>query len=478
MRNVFRSLNFILITTGTNSRASNLIQALNISGATDSYPWCYVVTELPRFSLNMFPAIKDKLSTTFSYILLHSRPLFSNIAASIISDHIQRNGGMDSVDERSVLDTISAKVGKNAVERKALFRNPWGALGQYMLFKNWCYSEDSSFLPSDLINGHYSVITRPKTSTSGNFILDSDGCVNGQVWDIQTHFPSPDNDLLFHLSILGCKDFSPFQSNSQFRISFTKFFSEWKKSMQFKSRLLHLSQNAAQSTNDGLFLEDCATTVICSSSRMNGLSGIKLSDFLSCLVWNIFDSDFSALSKDEFNRFLGHFSERVVPFFCAPNQDCPESLRNIVGLNVGILNRAANANRIDIVGNVKYSSDESNDVILSGECKDWDSSLPLFVLEESIIPNIPLNSNLHLVFAKSFQSKYYYSKKQNKKTYIKKFGNDQRAKNFVFFKISKAKETEKVCFQQIADLPSKLSNPSCVVLFIECPHISSSVLFK
>lgn len=176
MKNLFRSLNFVLITVGTNPGAANLVHTgpLLFSREHTSVPWSYFVGTLPRFCLESSGFDLSKLLLPLKQILANSRPFFAKLAF----EYIFNNADVNYLDEQVLvknIDAICTKVADGAIRMKYFFSSQYGALGQFSIFKNIGY-EQNGLLPSDLINLHYaSLVTPPE---SGNFILDEHGCVN------------------------------------------------------------------------------------------------------------------------------------------------------------------------------------------------------------------------------------------------------------------------------------------------------------
>jgi hypothetical protein len=184
-------------------------------------------------------------------ILENSRPFFAQVAFEYISK-ISDVYDVDEQDLVKIIDEISTEVANEASKRKYFFTSEYAALGQYSIFKNISY-EQNEFLPSDLINHHYASLVSP-SNESGNFILDQDGRVNRLKWNACSKYPSPEKDILLHLSLPGCKDFCPFISKDEKAVPFLRFILEWKREGAFRNRFLKLSENSNQASNDGLFL--------------------------------------------------------------------------------------------------------------------------------------------------------------------------------------------------------------------------------
>jgi hypothetical protein len=198
------------------------------------------------------------------------------------------------------------------------------------------------------------------------------------------------------LALPGCKNFCPFESENEEPMSFLDFFSHWKNEEEIRKRLLNWSINSLQKTNDGLFMEDFACICICAASRMNGVSGISVSEFFSYLHFHVFGfkGDFSKEMSP--SGRLESLSKYFVPFLSVTNQNWPDYMRNISNFRLGNLQRLRNVEQVDF--SCEKFSMHSDLISISGECKDWDCAIDVATLEKKVILHIPQHSNLHFIF--------------------------------------------------------------------------------
>jgi hypothetical protein len=457
MRNVFRCLRCVLIISGTNSSAANLLPGLEISGGDGSLPWCYIVGNLPKFRLECsgFNSLIDILAPTLKKILLNSRPLFAQVGCERL---LISHSNLDFRNERNLvemIDAIALEAANRANIRKKMFAREGGVLGQVSIFKNLSY-ETNDYVPSDLINYHFASLVSPAANKFENFFVDTDGNVNGLKWIICTRYDDAQTDVLMHLSLPGCKGFSAFGESS----SFLAFLIKWRSKEVFRTRYLNWSENSNQKSNDGLFLEDCTSICICAASRVSGVSGVSLLIFLKTLTFHLFGTEWDC----EHRGRLKFLSSKMIPFCSVMNQKWMDEFKSIPNSRFGHLSREKNVDRLDL--RCVPFSEEKDVITFSAECKDWDRNLDLPCFER-IVSNIPEQSQLHLVFTRNLQSEFYV---QNVRTYMDTFGEDDRAKDFIFFKLH---DNGKVKLDEIRGLPSKVAAhdvpPSCVVLFFLCP---------
>jgi hypothetical protein len=167
---------------------------------------------------------------------------------------------------------------------------------------------------------------------------------------------------------------------------------------------------------------------------------------------------------------LSFLEKRRVPFMSVANQKWVEYLKKIPHSRFGEMERSRNQDRIDMRC-IPFSS-EVDVLSFSAECKDWNRSIDVNTLENTVIPNIPESSQLHLIFVRELQNQYYTAaKKKGNLTYVQAFGKHPRAKDFVFFKLEDPTEKENAAriFHEISGLPSKTNVPTCAVLFVIIP---------
>jgi hypothetical protein len=82
-------------------------------------------------------------------------------------------------------------------------------IGQFSMYKNDSYG-NTEYLPSDLIDSYYAYLVYP-SNESQNFVLNIDGTVDSKQWNTCSRFPNVNEDILFHLSLPGCKGLAHFK---------------------------------------------------------------------------------------------------------------------------------------------------------------------------------------------------------------------------------------------------------------------------
>ncbi len=104
------------------------------------------------------------------------------------------------------IDIWLTKIAHRISSVKRLFKNEYERLGQVCLFLNMNYTFSSQ--PGPLIHRHFARLTDSESVC----LLDNmrvKGCGLG-TWTPKSCFPSPDEDLLLFLCLMGTMSFFPF----------------------------------------------------------------------------------------------------------------------------------------------------------------------------------------------------------------------------------------------------------------------------
>ncbi|XJO76037.1 hypothetical protein BDV3_006615 [Batrachochytrium dendrobatidis] len=272
VRNCFRSLGLGLVMMGTDSRAAKL--QLSIGGSSRSdvpMPWCHVFGEFPAVKLEL-TGLPQTLPRYLKSIILNSRPLF----AQLVAEEIANNAS--DFDELMKAAFIKLK------SVKKIFGNLYGQLGQVRLFHNaHCQLTDLESQSTNLknqstplIHSHFAQLDGKKT-----FILMNDGCIqdHSASWEPSSVFPELKNDILLYLLLMGGKGFSACYAGDGKQVPYAHFLMKAKSNPDYRSHILYFS-NAAQDSNDGMFLESLLCSTVCLASHSNGVKGIGLKPFL------------------------------------------------------------------------------------------------------------------------------------------------------------------------------------------------------
>jgi hypothetical protein len=433
VRNCFRSLGLGLVMLGTDSRAAKLPSDIGESSRSElPRPWCYIIGKFPAVNLSLLEMPAD-VSNWLQYILMNSRPLFAQLVASKMF-----HGFKD-------FDTLMKDVFLHLVTVKKIYGNYHGKLGQLRLFQNAHYSlENWGNFSTPLIHSHFAQLYGPQK----NFLLMNDGCIfdTGSIWKPCSAFPKVQDDILLYLIFMGGRDHSAFQLSGQ-QVPYSHFLREVIRDIDWCSNILDLS-NAAQKSNDGMFLESLLCSTVCVASHANGVKGISFNHFLVNLVYHlqidkIDRSEITISNLEQMNAI-----DLIVPFLSPANQKWPDYLQ-IPGFNIGLLERTRNVDKIDLRSSCG----------LVGESKDYGSEINLQTMRQ-ILKRVPEQAIVELVFTRKLQHSYF---NDPAKSFEDEFQGSHLL-NMAFFKIDTS--NPRTLLEPIKGLPkAKLTTKRAVIFF-------------
>jgi hypothetical protein len=303
------------------------------------------------------------------------------------------------------------------------------------------FSEQSS---TALIHSHFAQLG----GTKRDFTLMNDGCIEGAFtpWQASSVFPDVASDILLYLLLMGGLKYSAFLTTSGPPVPYSHFLLSSKANIDYRSKILDLS-NAAQKSNDGMFLETILSATVCLASHHNGVAGVQFGPFLMILLYHLqvetVDPQSCYIKGIE---TLTGMKEYTIPFLSPPNQVWPEYLSKVPQFNFGSLERTKNAEKIDLRA--------SNG--LYGESKDYGNVIKLPTMKK-ILSRVPSDTKLELVFTRKLQESYF---KRSKSSFAEEFARCKCS----FFKIDASKP--QTSLEAIEGLPNHLS-ASSVVLFLK-----------
>lgn len=432
VRNCVRSLGLGLVMLGTDSRAVGVQD--NIGAASRSGEprrWCYICGEYPKVNLNILNLPRN-VPVWFPWILEHSRPLFAQIATQEYK----------KLEDNFHLDTLLSNVFVRVKSVKKIFSDYYGQLGQIRLFQNaHCQLKDFSDRSTALIHSHFAQLNGNEKS----FYLNNDGMVeNSGLWNPSSIFPSINDDVLLYLILMGGKEYSAFELDGK-SVPYSYFFLKINSNSDHRAHILDFS-NAAQKSNDGMFLEALLCTTVCLASHSNGISGVGLHQFLLNVVYHVQPRKINL--SDIVIEGLDRLSHSVIPFLSPPNQEWPTFVTHIPETNFGYLRRTTNFERVDLSA--------SNNIY--GESKDYGSVILLETMRK-IINRIPGDAKLELVFVRKLQSSYFNYPAEPFNQEFK----GTTALNKGYFKIDASKHITRI--ESIPGLPSNSSANGIVIFF-------------
>ena len=418
IRNVFRSVGFVVVTAGTEAKAANLLVLRKFSRRENIKNWCYIYTAFPPVSENCLDQeIWNRIDDRMKVVILNSRPLFATIALKILADA-----------DNLTIDDVCTRVFLTAAKIKEFSAHKQSLLGQLVLPLNVSYLVKNSVIANSgtpLIHRHFA---RLYTSNQTCLVLTNQGKLQNQTnnWVPRTVFPQPCEDALLHLAFIGTKAGNPIV-DSQNRISPYRAQVDFFALANRKDFNLNWMNNSVQSTNDGNYLEAILAGVLCIASHANGIEGAPLTKVLSYIAYHIssrpslrklgtikYHSDWIMNSNEVVTEkaisCLSKFADQLIPFLSAPNTKWPAILKSCFN-SLSNSERTVNADRIDwkteacilIQGILK---------ILSGEAKFRTKKVGIETMEKMLL-RIPNNSYIHFVLTTRLQGTYFGEKPQS-----------------------------------------------------------------
>ena len=392
VRNLFRSLKWVVVLMGTDSSVANLVVQSNASRC-ESDPWCFVYHKLPRFVVpdNYKELYNERCSQfpSLSYILHHSRPWFSLLTLGVLRD---LNQTLDLMAFQEVIKRVASMV----FDKKGIFFKDGGRYGQVALFLNMAYSENHS----RFMHEHFGdLILDEKTNAiafeidSFSFGLRSNSAKN---WNPSCRFANVCDDTLLYLCLMGLPGIDAIRDSAGVSLPYMTMALELD-NMTF-NRGLDV-RNSQQKSNSGEHLEAFGVGAFIVASHAHGFQGISLVDFLPHFVYHMGLPSFTfgkTVTPETWHSFR-------IPFLAPPNQDWPTSVYDISGGWFGRIERLPNKERID---SRVYCN---NRVGFALEMKDYSKKLPKSTLKH-VLENLSLGDPVVFIITNQMQKSYQLNK--------------------------------------------------------------------
>ncbi|KAI3649472.1 hypothetical protein MP228_005104 [Amoeboaphelidium protococcarum] len=226
-----------------------------------------------------------------------------------------------------------------------------GQRAQVALALNACHMASSYDDSAYLINDHY-----------GRLLLDQEPTVvstNGLVIDSKVYsplrpksaFPSPEDDLLLHLVMLGGLGYKAMYRGSSvcpLRVCLKEMLQDEK--IRFSLSLSYLKK-ASHTVSDDQWLDALLLSAICLASRQGGVRGIGLKEFFKHLMYELHPEaiTFENLSLENLS-LIEKFAHVVVPFYSTPGAKWPDFILNSKEFNCRNLEYVADNVTVDSHG--------------------------------------------------------------------------------------------------------------------------------
>jgi hypothetical protein len=475
MRNIFRSLGFVVIQSSTSTSAdinARIGQAFS-RGEGGATHWCTIIPNLPGFQID----VNHRPShSAWTKILLNSRPLFSEFAQQFYE--ASKSTDLSFID---FMDLLSKKLAHSARDWKYGLEedNLHFLHGQVCLFLCPTYIKKCQ-AESQLVHKHFGVLFEHKPFDlyyySGRLRRRIKGgiAVNSETfdpaedlaekkWTSATVFPEVEKDVLLYLCLMGGKDHNAIELGSGSRQPFARAlgFFLGRQRGELKVNLEHDNQVV----NDGMEWEATVAGAIILASHGDGFSGTSIRNLLPRILYELdvcVSSDFVLQGRPELDQFL----TCVVPFLSPVNRAWPEYLENW-DLNVAKFERSKNRDQVDFKTQTrnwdcqcKKGSNSSDgckdhylDFLLSGECKDHKTPIGLSVME-GILKRALSTSQIHLVFVRKLQKEYYKRKAKSFEHFLSGLDGETRKvlSETVIFQLCAEPKAKKITFQPIPGL--------------------------
>jgi hypothetical protein len=258
--------------------------------------------------------------------------------------------------------------------------------------------------------------------------------------------------------LMGSKDFYPFRT-SNLKLSFRKA-AEMFACHADAPPLKFDGSNSFQKAGEGMFWEAVLASSLIVASRLNGVQGILLKDFIPSVFAQIqlsdelVDFNLGDTENESLKIFMNSF---IVPFLSPPNQQWPGFVKDIPNSNFGNLSLTINKGRIEL----------NSDFGLTGEVKNIKEKIGIDEMDKILNRIHERNgmgsneSKVHIVFVDSLIG-FIQSSKQSFDLY----------KKYCCVKVEVDSQVER--FLHLRDIPglSKISDfdfndESTLVVFYE-----------
>jgi hypothetical protein len=405
IRNCFRAVGLNPLLMGTNTSAADIIEHSQPSRSI-SKKWVRIFTGAPKVTERScgFDQLGYEGSCYYDLIkhmILNSRPLFAVEAVRYLQEHVPVGDFVTYLD--NMLDSLHdrfvwwKKIGSNSKTQR----------GQILLTLNSSYAltdiaEESSLIHRHYANLHTGANVLELNLDDGKLLCKS---IQGALipWVPVVLFPTPKEDALLHLTMIGTKNRSGIfvMSKSQvFRRPFMNLMYEVRVNVETRENGFKF-KSCDQRSNDGNFLEACMASTIVHASHMNGVAGIGFKDFLPQLAYELYPGEDAIAGPGKLTgQLLTACNDRRIPFLLAPNQELDRDFIKAchqAGAFFSTCERTINAKRIDFA---------AMNMGLSGEAKDYAKDLDIDIMK-TILERVPKDSAIHIVMTRRLQKSYF-----------------------------------------------------------------------
>ncbi|KAI3654253.1 hypothetical protein MP228_000972 [Amoeboaphelidium protococcarum] len=378
IRNCFLAVGITVILMGTDAKVANMMQRNEFSRGE---------IDLPR-------------KAQWFKILCNSRPLFALQAKKVLSQELDT-------------DKVLRILFKKFLDYKGIGQagNRVGQVGQVALTLNVCHTANKNQESTYLIHCHYGrlLLDQEPTVLLCNGMLQNS--IDRSYWCPKSAFPSPEDDLLLHLVMLGGLGYRAIYrgvSECPLRVRLRDLLQDTEARTSLS--LLDL-KNAHQLSNDGQWLEVLLASAICLASRQGGVKGIRLKEFFKHLMFELHpkDIDFGDLTLRN-DHLIDEFDHLLVPFYSAPGAQWPNYIIDSKEFNCRNWDRVVNGQMLDACGvlrEVDWVDGGKQKTVLQAEAKCWSTQIRSDEMRKMLIIRINEDSDISLLVGTIFQKSYF-----------------------------------------------------------------------
>ena len=335
--------------------------------------------------------------------------------------------------------------------------------------------------PAPWVHRHYARLEQ-KEDQNGAMILQTDGCLvgAGSEWHPKTGFPSPEEDVLLHLVLMGTRNNRAIfgERDQPFRRMTLELLSSTAAHLQLQS--VHLA-NASQHSDDGNLTEAVLTSAVTLASHMNGINGIDFNPFLKHLVFELClgTPKFENIALDG-QAMLNNFAHIRMPYLGAPNTVFPQELMLLLP---ALANQRRTVNKEMVDGYFEWQNTGNRTMACYLEGKFRSRVVDLAVMKKILkVPekrrekHMP-ECDIAFILTTKLQGKYFTKAKKESWAH---FRQTHGLNDYLILKM-KVDETQfnsavgRISLIGGMDCEITAEGPKKLMMFIECPMKDSEV---
>eukprot|EP00158_Paraphelidium_tribonemae_P010410 Partr_v1_DN7162_c0_g1_i1_m18192 len=408
MRNAFLAAGIVVVLMGTDARAVNLINLVDISRDDDHpMPWCRIFTKLPALKLECLNGLDMiKPYPQLTTLVVKSRPLFALKALELILADVETYANDVDLLLDKLFDVFKAYKFKGVNEGGKAAKKGF-CLGQLALGISVTHVADS-LTPAEtpIIHHHFG---RLEISGCLPMTLMNDRKLRGEntAWAPRTIFPSPSEDLLLHMTMNGTRSRHPIFDERENMLSYHALLKRYMNSPEARRQLQwrHFA-NPSQTSNDGLLTEALLAASLCMASRTGGVNGVSCLELFKNLVLQL-SPDEEDIPNVELRgeHLLGQYIDLLFPYWLAPDAIIDNAIAGAFA-RVKTLRRAVNDERVDLVSDGSPILLKQTEMKFRGEAKYRSTPVKIDTMK-AMLERVALPETISIVLTTSLQRNYF-----------------------------------------------------------------------